>query len=246
MLFGCELKVENVSSGKTVYRFKFDPRMVPADETKWLLEQLRTVRDIDSLKRVLREAEKILLKGSMGNGRLSLDPAYAAAAQIIIHSYSDEDIGLWWCDYRSKGKMFTSTLCTDPYIEPDRRAVALNPWSLNNPGDLDTIIDSRGYHKGGSIGKSPFSFSTASFANGASIVASFTAASTTTVRSILLLFASYTKSTSRTRCDFNVPAPPGTCDSRYYASIYMPAWGWDVSFTVVEGDAYTVKLRLYV
>ena len=94
MLVGCELTVENVSRRKTVYRFKFDPRMVPADEKRWLFEQLRIVRDIDGLKRVLKEAEKILLKGSTGNGRIRLDPAYATAAQIIIHQYSDEDIGL--------------------------------------------------------------------------------------------------------------------------------------------------------
>ena len=257
-LISNEVVVENVSRKKQVYRFCFDLEQIPEDELAWLLKQYKTLRrlarkgkvDFDTIRGFALEVEKIVSKGYEGHkgkmlNPLLLDPAFGPVTHVIVRAGSPEDVGLWWCDGGAVGKKFTSRLCTASNLT-DRRAVALNPWSLSSLDDLDTIIDSHGYHKRGTIGKPSFTFTRSSFPDSASTVVTFVASSTTTMESILHLVASATQRKCPNGCLPGFPAPPKTCHGSCYCSIYLPLWGWDVSFSIVKDDVYSVKIRYYV
>ena len=261
-LISNEVVVENVSRKKQVYRFCFDLEQIPEDELAWLLKQYKVLRrlarqgkaDSDTIRGFALEVEKIVSKGYGGHrgkmlNPLLLDPAYRPATHHIAHTYSHKDVGLWWCDAGTRGKKFTSSLCTNPSLDIDargRRAVALNPWDLGSLGDLDTIIDSYGEHKSGTIGKFPFSFTRTLFPDSTNIMVTFVASSTTTINSILFLIATYYGYRFPKKCHSEAPAPKGTCHKDYYCSVYLPLWGWDVSFSIVKEDVYSVKIRFYI
>jgi len=249
-----ELVVENLSRREEVYRFVFDPTLIPENE---LVQLIRTVKELKrgkTCRELIGEAGRVLDKVIADVPDrvwtpLLLDPAMRAGLHIIVNEWSIRDIGIWWCDRRQKGRLFTDPLCTGPSLgikASGRRAVALNPWSLSEISDLDTIIDSRGYHKGGTIGTSPFSFTRALSKNSASIQATFVARTSTTVKSIILLIPSMYGPWYSSSCFPRTPAPRGTCNPDYYESVYLPLWGWDVTFDIVEGEPYAVKIKLYI
>jgi len=270
MFISTEVEVENISRRKQVYRLSFNVDEIPVEELAWILKTFRKikkavkggVKPIEEIRELVKETDKILEKASRGGpGRplnpLLLDPAMRAVTHLIISHKGYAGVGLWWCDGGARGKLFTEKLCKDPAFDYSgderyhigavgRRAVAVNPWSLGDLGDLDTIIDSRGCHKEGTIGKKPFSFTRSKSSTSGTISASFTAKSTATIKSIILLIATrFLSGTERTCYDYN-PAPPGTCHGSKYASVYLPLWGWDVSFSVSPGDIYVIKIKFYV
>ena len=169
-----------------------------------------------------------------------------AAPHMLVNNIGPTNLGMWWCDYGLRGAYHTTELSENPFIAYyNRRAIAVNPWDLSSPGDLDTIMDSRDYHKSGSLGTSPFSFSRYQDGKTAIASGSFKAADTATISSVILLTASYTQPYGTGTVGKDRPAPPGTCHSDYYASIYMPVWGFNVSVDIIEGVTYGVNIKLY-
>jgi len=240
---------------RVIFSDVWDPLRMDPQELLWAVSVLRATlcrcvrrelerRGVDIAK-LRREALDVLRKGSR-TGKLAVDPAMHGAPHMLVNTKAPKDIGLWWCDGGATGKKFTDELRYEPYVAYfNRRAVALNPWGLDNIGDLDTIIDSVGAHKAGTIGKGPFSFSRSQSGKEAVIGVSFVASSTTTIRSVILLTASDSSRTVTGTASSEVPAPPGTCDPDSYASIYVPVWGFDVSWDITADLTYAVDIRLY-
>ena len=189
----------------------------------------------------------ILAKSVYEDGRIVYarnvhgDPAAYTAPIVIIAENVPPNAMPWWCDYGVRGKMVNQNLCISAFVT-GRRAVALNPWPSGAPSDLDTIIDSAGYHKSGTIGKAPFTFTRSSTTTDAAILATFVAASDATIASIWLLAASASSPSYSTACEYQHPAPSYVCSTGTYASIYMPIWYWDVDVSVRAGIPYSVKI----
>jgi len=260
-LINNELKIIDVTRDKVVWDFVFDIDQIPEDELVWMIKQYKYARKlirmgkkpVDIARELFRESEKILRKGYRGdNGRIMnpflLDPPMRALHEMIVDYRGSQDIGMWWCDGGDRGKYFTETLAQTPdfdYEAHGRRAVALNPWSLSNPSDLDTVIDSKGYHKEGIIGKLPFSISKAPKGTESGITASFVGASNVTVYSVIVLIPSddtpqcYSDPYTRT------PSTKDLCASGRYCTIYMPIWGWDTETQITENDAYLISMRFW-
>ena len=258
MFLVTELLVKRLDNDRIVYKFIFDPYYLDLDDIILVNMLIKAIHDRELAKKIERELsipyhkikeaiQNILRKGYKGNNG-SIDPALHTAPHIIVNgAISVYNVGLWWCDYGVKGKVFTQDLCTDPQFSHPRRAIALNPFELDyiTQYDLDTIIDSEGYHKEGSIGRSPMEYRYELKPTSALAYGTFIANSDTTIKSVLFLGASYSSPNSSTTCSSQFPAPPNTCDPDYYASIYLPIWGWNVNVSISKDTAYSVSLRWY-
>ena len=173
------------------------------------------------------------------------DPAAYGAPDVVTGNDVAVDSRPWWCDYGARGKLVDANLCQPAQIV-QRRAIALNPWSSSAPSDLDTIIDSNGYHKSGTIGRSPFTFTRSTTPTDATILATFVAASDATIASIWLLAASNASPSYASSCSRSLPSAANQCCTisglNCFASIYMALWYWDVSISVRAGIPYSVKI----
>jgi len=259
MLLNSEIIVKNVTEDKTVFNFKFDLMEIPEDELLYMLRQFREVkktikcrsRDIDVVKSFIKESNNILKRGYKGDkgsmlNIFLLDPAMRGILSRVVSDSSVKDIGMWWCDAGSTGKYFTDILEADPYLNALRHAVALNPWSLDSLGDLDTIIDSQGYHKEGTIGKQTFSIEIIKAPTESKIVCSFYGASNTTIRSVIHLEGTNISPKQDTSSGRSAPSPLGTCSDSYYCSIYLPIWGFNVNASIETDLQYSVVIRYYI
>ena len=261
-LLNNELKIVNVTRDKVVWDFVFDIDQIPEDELLWMIKQYKYARKlirmgkkpVDIARELFRESEKILRKGYRGdNGRimnpLLLDPPMRALHQMIMnHTAGSTNIGMWWCDGGEKGKYSTEWVSRAPAFDigaEGRRALALNPWNLSNPSDLDTIIDSKNYHKEGTIGKSPFLQSKSVSSTESKMVVSFTGASNATIYSVILLIPSGPSPTCSTSYDNQICSVKGFCKTDQYCTIYMPIWGWDTETQITENEAYLLTVRFW-
>jgi len=267
---------EDLDRGKVIYKYEFDPFRLDERELLWLIKAYKELKQklknndknvVDNSIELYKEIEKIIDKGSKGNGRMVnpmlfdkeltnalismvFDPSLRAVPALLVGARkASSTIGVWWCNGGSRGKFFSSDLCTEPEVECDegedyctggRRAIAVNPWSIPNWADLDTIIGDCG-NKVGSIGE-PVSYSRSVTDTYAVFAGTFSALADTKVKSVLFLVCTYRGYTS-TGCSDHAPAPPGTCDSDNYASVYLPLWGWNVDVAVSNGITYSVNVK---
>jgi len=249
------LEVKRLDTRRVIYKLGWEPWRLDPGELLYALKLLRASRCPKARRQLekqgmlpselRREALEVLSKGCYGE-RGSVDPAMNAAPHMLAHEYGPTNIGMWWCDGESKGAYFTVELAEKPYLTYNhRRAIAVNPWDLASPSDLDTIMDSRGEHKSGTLGTSPFSFSRHQDGKTVIISGSFKAKSSATISSIILLTASRDAEYVSSSAGYDTPAPKGTCDPDVYTSIYMPVWGFDVSIDIIEGVTYGVNIKLY-
>jgi len=250
-----EVVIRNLVRDKVVGRVVFDPSVLSEDELLWLFRVRKEItellksrgcrevrQDVDVVREVGKEVVKLLSKATKGGKSVPLDPPMRGILGVLVGAKNSRDIGMWWCDGGERGRYFTDTLCDLPNYHWTRRAVALNTWSLSDLSDLDTIIDNEGYHKEGTIGKSPFSYSVVARQREVLLIASFQAASSTTIYSLLLLIPSVL-SPGCGSCSSNYPSTHGTCDPSSYCSIYMPMWGWDIEAPIEADEAYSASIR---
>ena len=197
------------------------------------------------LRRMRTEYENIIRKAIKGNAFCD-PPMQVALNNVFRNTAPKEYIAYWWCCWPNKGKYFTTALAKDPFSTGyGRNAVSLNPFTLDNLGDLDTIIDQAGYHKEGTIGIEPFSISWERKLDSIRFNVSFVGGSDTKIRSIILLNASFNQDRTYTSATNGYPAPPGTCHGSQYSPIYIDAWGMNVDIDITEGLSYGITIRLY-
>jgi len=258
MIFGSELRLVDLTRKKVVFEYVFDPSRIDIDELVYALTLLKMIRKAQIDKEVEKSLEKlgydaksawneyrkIMSKGNV-KGNAVVDPSLGATALMLFRRHGTANIGIWFCDYGSRGKYFTSELCTEPLLtEYDRRAMAINPWGLANISDLDTIMDSFNRHKSGTLGE-PNSCSVSVSGRKASITGIFTAKTNASIKSVILLTCSNNVPDSAVDCYDYMPAPPGTCHSSYYTSIYIPFWGFDTDIPIESDVQYGLSAVLY-
>ena len=244
---------EDLDRGKVIYKYEFDPFRLDERELLWLIKAYKELKQkvknkdknvVDNFIELYKEIEKIIDKGSKGNGRLAnpllFDPSLRGVPGLLVHGTHIKDIGIWWCSMGTMKKLFTDPLCTDPNIHRNARAIAINPWSIPNWADLDTVMGECG-NKSGDIGTVQ-SYTYGIGVNYAIYSGTFQANKDTKIYSVLFLGCSNTPNYSST-CTANEPAPTGTCDPSYYMSVYLPLWGWNVEVSVLANITYSVNVK---
>jgi len=243
-----EIELIETETGRILYSDGWDPLLIDPDELAFALALLRASRKAMTCSRcrkelerrgidwreLRREAFEIIRRGSRSR-HMAIDPAYYGGGQAVATCYLATDIGLWWCEEYSVGAMFTSELAEMPDISLSYGDVGLNPWPLDSPSSLDTIIPTLGHNdKEGTIGRHPFSWNEVASGTTYIVSVSFVANSDTTIRSVIIL-----------RLTYNSVAPPGTCHPDYKADVYIPVWGFDVAFSITKDVGYTINAKLY-
>ena len=243
---------EDLDRGKVIYKYEFDPFRLDERELLWLIKAYKELKQrvkskdknvVDNFIELYKEIEKIIDKGSKGNGKLAnpllFDPSLRAVTGLLVWNHHSKDVGVWWCNRTNAGKYFTDTLCDDPFIDYHARAVAVNPWSIPNWADLDTVMGECG-NKSGSIGN-PQSYTHAYSAKRASYTGTFNAVADTKVYSVLFLGCTGEPNYSSS-CSTTCASPLGTCNDSYYETVYLPLWGWNVEVDVLNGVTYSVHV----
>ena len=244
---------EDLDRGKVIYKYEFDPFRLDERELLWFIRAYKELKQkvknkdknaVDNFIELYKEIEKIIDKGSKGNGRLAnpliFDPSLRAVTGLIVYGTHSKDIGVWWCNRSEAGKLFTDPLCTDPFVYYWKRAIAVNPWSIPNWADLDTVMGECG-NKDGNIGTAQ-SYTHGFGVNYATYSGTFQANKDTKIYSVLFLGCSNTPYES-TSCTDTEPAPPETCNPDVYESVYLPLWGWNVEVSVSATIAYSVNVK---
>jgi len=250
-----------LTRNRVIYRGEWDPLQIDPGELRYATILLyasrmhnRCLKCREILKQLgytpekaSKEAFKILSKGSRGD-RVVLDPVFPSLVHWLVSTKSVKNVPWWWCAGLSRGKFFTTELGAEPYIYDEdtggyRWREALNPWSLSEPSDLDTIIGA----KEGTVGRSPWSIEVTKYDHGFYTRATFYGASDTTIRSILFLCCSqlnegWVRETTPTS---PYPAPPGTCHSDYVSSVYLPLYGFEVDIPISADTPYGLTVHVY-
>jgi len=252
---------------RTVYRGEWDPALIDPQELQLALlllsagrkyNRCRLCREwLDRLgytpEKAIREALKILSKGSRGD-RVIFDPAYGSLIHILVDIRTSRDLPWYWCRYdtekRRRGTYKTEPLQADPWIydcnhDGQEWCITLNPWTLDSPDDLDTIISSVGAHQEGTIGKKPFSLESSKTRNESEIKCTFYGASDTTIKTIMIVRSSccsYFSGASLSSC---FPAPVGVCDPDDYGAILYPLYGLGVDIPISTDTPYGLTVRIY-
>jgi len=255
MFFKSELTVKRLDINEIIYQLIFNPELIPIDELMLASIIINAINKNDKkIEKIEKEygiprskmydfVKKILNKGIIGKG--GIDPPMFASIWTIAYYRGLRDSPYWWCRGGAIGKKFTEPLCTGPNLTYHGRGIALNPWSLDNIGDLDTLISSDEVHKSGTIGTGSFSFSRRITSEYVTFAASFTGASDTTVRSVIVVIITGPGQKYES-CKPEYPAPTGTCHSSYYCVVVLPLWGFDVNFNVQKDIGYSVTVKLSI
>ena len=255
-----EVIVIDLDRSRTIYRGIWDPLYLDPQELYTLIKLARALKNAQrcpccrriltelgyTVEKAREEVRKLLRRANRGE-YLVIDPLRAQGIHALFDLYGAVTSVEWFCDFGARGKYFTGDLAKRPFLaRHNRLALMLNPWSLDTPSDADTIIDSNGYHKAGSIGKSPFSIKREHDVDWYEVDVTFYGASDTTIQSIWLALASYYEPNYSTSPSAEYPAPPETCDPTRYASIYSPTYALDCNIPISTDTPYGLTVKVYL
>ena len=182
-----------------------------------------------------------------GEEAVLLDPPYPPAVHALACDRTEHRAPAW-CDDGDRGKIVGRELCTGPALDSEakgRRAVAITTWPLEEPADLQLVVDSNGHHVIARPFAGPVTFRRELAPDAAYISITFVAAEDTTIQAILLLAATSARPESSAACTPKTPAPPGTCRQNYYTTAYTPLWAWQTAASLRAHHTYATNIKLY-